>query len=379
MPDVLVIGDTFRCPEIRHEVPLGIPDPFVYLERDGRRHVFVPSMEQPRIEAVGLALEVHAYEEVGVDELVAQGVGWHELRLELAARICRAAGLRDAVVPHTFPAGHLERLRAEGVGLSVDQALFDDRRRVKSGHELAGIRRAQQAAEAGMEAGLALLRRADNHEGALVLDGEPLTVERVKAAVGRAFEVHGCTADEFVVAHGAQAALGHDMGSGPISAGETVVFDLWPRDRESACFADMTRTFVVGGADDEVRAWHATASEALETATALVRPGAECRAVFDAVCDVVERAGYPTQRTKRVGEVLRDGFFHGLGHGVGLEAHEEPFLGVLPGGELVAGDVVTLEPGVYRAGVGGVRLEDLVLVTEDGCEVLTSFPYDVEV
>ena len=92
-----------------------------------------------------------------------------------------------------------------------------------------------------------------------------------------------------------------------------------------------------------------------------------------------ETAGYATQRTKPAGEVLRDGFFHGLGHGVGLEVHERPFLGLAPDGELVPGDVVTLEPGLYAAGVGGVRLEDLVLVTDDGCEVLTRFPYDLEV
>ena len=117
----------------------------------------------------------------------------------------------------------------------------------------------------------------------------------------------------------------------------------------------------------------------VETATAIVRAGVECRFVFDAVCDVFEAAGYPTQRTKTAGEALRNGFFHGLGHGVGLEVHEGPYLGLLPGGTLLAGDVVTLEPGLYDPAIGGVRLEDLVLVTDDGCEVLTRFPYDLEI
>ena len=103
------------------------------------------------------------------------------------------------------------------------------------------------------------------------------------------------------------------------------------------------------------------------------------RSVFDAVCDIYEAAGYPTQRTKTAGEVLRNGFFHGLGHGVGLEVHEGPYIGLLPGGTLLAGDVVTLEPGLYDPAIGGVRLEDLILVTEDGCEVLTRFPYDLEI
>ena len=141
----------------------------------------------------------------------------------------------------------------------------------------------------------------------------------------------------------------------------------------------MTRTVCVGDAGDEVRGWHRLTRDALEVARARVRAGVACQDVFDAVCDVFEEAGHPTQRTKRPGEVLADGFFHGLGHGVGLEVHEPPYLSRLPYGELVAGDVITLEPGVYRRGVGGVRLEDLVLVTEDGCETLTDASYDLEV
>lgn len=378
MTDVLVIGDTFRSPELRHEVPLGVPDPFVYLERDGARHVFVGAMEVERIEELGAGITVHPSEELGSDELLRAGVGWFEARLELALRACRAVDLTRALVPHTFPAGHLERIRSGGVELVVDQAHFDERRRVKSGHELEGIRRAQVAAEAGMRAGSELLRRAERRNGALEADGEPLTVEAVKAAVGAAFERHGCTADEFIVAPGAQGAVGHEMGHGPIRPGEPVVFDLWPRDRESACFADMTRTFVAGEASEELREWHRLTRDAVARATELVRPGASTRSVFDAVCDVYEEAGHPTLRTKRQGEVLRDGFFHGLGHGVGLEVHERPHMTVVDDGELVAGDVITIEPGLYRAGYGGVRLEDLVFVTEDGAEVLTDFPYDLE-
>jgi len=220
---------------------------------------------------------------------------------------------------------------------------------------------------------------AENREGSLMLDGEPLTVERVKGAMRLMFAEHGCSAEEFIVAPGPQGAAGHEMGHGPIRFGEPVVFDLWPRDDASSCFADMTRTVSVGPPVGEVREWHRLTREALDATTALIRAGVECHAVFEAACEVYEAAGYPTQRTKAAGEVLDRGFFHGLGHGVGLEVHEAPYMGRLPGGRLVAGDVVTLEPGLYDPAVGGVRLEDLVLVTEDGCEVLTRFPYDLEV
>lgn len=379
MDDVLVIGDTVRSPELRHEVPLLVPDPFCYLEVDGRPHVFVGAMEAERITGAAPAVSVHPLEEIGVDELVDEGIPLDELPLELAVRACAAVGLRAATVPRWFPAAFLDRLRAAGVELTVDQRPFDLRRRVKSGSELQGIRAAQRAAEAGFAAGVELLRAAEPRGAELVLDGVPLTVERVKAAVAARFDEHGCIADEFVVAPAWQGAVGHHMGEGPIPPGVPVVFDLWPRDRASACFADMTRTVCVGDPGDEVRSWHRLTREALEVARARVRAGVACRDVFDAACEVYEEAGHPTQRTKRPGEVLADGFFHGLGHGVGLEVHEPPYLSRLPYGELVAGDVITLEPGVYRRGVGGVRLEDLVLVTDDGCETLTDASYDLEV
>jgi Xaa-Pro aminopeptidase len=379
MTDVLIIGDTFRSPELRHEVPLGVPDPFVYLERDGARHVYVGSMEVPRIRGVARDITVHPLEEVGIDELVAQGLSVLEVRLEWAARAAGHAGLTHAVVPNTFPSGYLDRIRRDGVELTVDQGVFDARRRVKAGAELDGVRRAQRAAEAGLAAGVSLMRQAENGDGVLWLDGEPLTAERVKAAIRRVFAEHGCTAEDFVVAPGPQGAAGHDMGHGPIRFGDPVVFDLWPRDDASSCYADMTRTIVAGPVSDQVREWHTLTKAALDASTALIRAGADCRSIFDVACEVYEGAGYPTQRTKTAGEVLDRGFFHGLGHGVGLEVHEGPSMGLSASGQLVAGDIVTIEPGCYDPAIGGVRLEDLVLVTDDGCEVLTKFPYDLEV
>jgi Xaa-Pro aminopeptidase len=379
VPDVLIYADTFRSPELRHEVPIGIPDPFLYLEKDGVRHIAIGSMEVPRLRALG-SFEVHPSEEFGSDELLAAGLSTPERRAMLAVRAVKAIGVTSAAVPETFPLWLADRLRAEGFGLTVDGELFDARRRVKTDSELAGIRRAQRAAEAGMDTVRELLRRAEpNGDGStLALDGEPLTVERVKAAMSVTFAAHGTTADDFIVAPGPQGAVGHDMGSGPIRSGVPIVVDIWPRDNESFMYCDMTRTFVVGEVPEDVLTWHRLCKQALDRAIAEISDGADGRKVFDGTCEIFEAAGEPTQRTKEPGATLADGFFHGLGHGVGLEVHEEPGLGIAADHPLQMGDVVTVEPGCYRQGYGGVRLEDLVLVTENGAENLTQYPYDLE-
>jgi Xaa-Pro aminopeptidase len=374
---VLIYGDSLRSADMRHAVPLGVPDPFLYAEENGSRHVFANSMEAGRIRELGL-FDVHIDEEFGVDELVEAGVEPRELTAQLALRAVASLGLERATVPENFPVWLADRLRETGVELQVDQDLFDDRRRAKTEAQLEGMLRAQRAAEAAMDACRELLRRSEIRGDELLLDGEQLTVERVKADMNAVFAAHDTTADEYIVAPGAQGAVGHDMGSGPIRPGTPLVVDIFPRDNASAVYTDMTRTFVVGDVPDDVREWHRLVKEALDRVVAEIRPGVGGRAVFDLTCDIFEAAGEPTQRTKKAGESLADGFFHGLGHGVGLEVHEAPGMGRISKKAFVVGDVVTVEPGLYRSGYGGVRLEDIVLVTEDGAKVLTEYPYDLE-
>jgi len=374
---VLIYADSFRSADMRQAVQLGVPDPFLYAEENGSRHVFTSSMEATRLRELGL-FDVHVLEELGYDELIASGIDAREVHAQLSLRAVGSLGLKRASVPDNFPVWLADRLRADGVELDVDQELFDERRRAKTEAQLAGMRRAQRAAEAAMDACRDLLRGAEIRGDELLLDGEQLTVERVKADMSVVFAAHDTTADEYIVAPGAQGAVGHDMGSGPIRPGTPLVVDIFPRDNASAVYTDMTRTFVVGDVSEDVREWHRLCKEALDKSVAEIRAGVAARAVFDLTCDIFEAAGEPTQRTKQPGEPLRDGFFHGLGHGVGLEVHEAPNIGRLANKALVAGDVVTVEPGLYRAGYGGVRLEDIVLVTEDGAEVITDYPYDLE-
>jgi len=378
MPDVLIVADTIRSAELRHEIPLSVPDAFLYLERDGQRHVVVPSMEGARIAAAAPSVVVHPWEEFGVDELFAEGKTSEEANLEITLRACRSIGVESAVVPDEFPLREADHLRGHGVEVTVDKRCFDERRRSKNEAELAGIRRAQRAAEAGMAAGRDLLRRAEANGSRLIVDGEPLTCELIKLHAERAFGRHGAGAtDEFIVSHGAQTAVGHDMGSGAIQPGEIVLFDFFPRDRESGCYADMTRTFVVAGEpQEEIAEFHGLSKQALDLCVAAIKPGLTGKELHRMVCDFFADHGQPTQLHKTPGEVLDSGFYHATGHGVGLEVHEKPGIG-RSGEAFVPGDVLAIEPGLYRAGFGGVRLEDLILVTDDGAEVLTDFPYEL--
>ncbi len=376
MTDVLIYADSMRSADMRHAVPLAVPDPVLYAEASGTKHMFTHSMEAARLRELGL-FDVHVSEEFGVDELMQSGLKRQEIRAQIAVRQVASLGLKKASVPEEFPVWLADRLRSEGIEIVPDQDLFDDRRRSKTEAQLAGMRRAQRAAEAAMDTCRDMLRRSEIRGNDLILDGEPLTVERVKAAMNVTFAEHDTTPDEYIVAPGAQGAVGHDMGSGPIAANTPLVVDIFPKDNSSAVFTDMTRTFVVGEVADDVREWHRLCKEALDRALSEIRAGVEGKAVFDGTCEIFEAAGELTPRTKTPGEPLVDGFFHGLGHGVGLQVHEAPGMGLISDKKLVVGDVVTVEPGLYRQGYGGVRLEDIVVVTENGIENLTQYPYDL--
>ena len=374
VPDVLIIGDTMRVPELRHEVPLGIGDPFLYAEKDGNRYVFASSLEMPRLRELRASRRFRT-EEVGQDELLHQGIPREQIMLELAVRSCRRIELADALVPRFFPLASADRLRSEGIELTPDREFFNARRRVKSPAELEGIRRAQKAAEAGMAAAGELLGRASANGGGYrrraahvgVDQGrDRLRLRRLRLRVGRVHRL-------------ARGAVG-DRARGRLRADPAERAD---RDRPLAAGHGVR---LLRRHDPYVRGGRALGRASGVAAALQAGPGrgdhedpARRKGVdiFRGTCELFEEHGYPTQLTKEPGTVLDEGFFHGLGHGVGLDVHEDPNLGIAGDYELVAGDVITVEPGLYRPGFGGCRLEDLVLVTEDGAENLTVFPYDL--
>jgi Xaa-Pro aminopeptidase len=375
MTDVLLYGDTQRSAALRHEIPITILDPFLYAEVGGRTYILSSSIENERFKAARPDAELLDYDELGFHELLRSGITRDEVALELAARAAARTGVKEALVDFDFPLGVAERLRADGIALAVDDVVIATRRRAKSGAELAGIRTAQHAAEAGMAAAAALLRRAQAVDGRLRVDGEPLLAEQVRAAMREAcWETGALLGPETIVASVWQG-FGHEAGTGPLPVALPIQIDLWPRDEVSGCWADMTRTFVVGGEPpEEIRRQERLVRESIEAARAAVRPGITGAELHALSCEPFEREGYLTQRTGP-GEDPNEGFQFSLGHGVGLEVHENPSLGQGGHDGLVAGDVLAIEPGLWQRDVGGVRFEDLVLVTDGGCETLTRFPY----
>jgi Xaa-Pro aminopeptidase len=373
----LLYGDTYSSADLRHEVPIGIPDPFLLVEQDGKTHVVINGGEVPRLEHLG-HLAVHSFDEFRPGEASAKGLTSPEMHAALLRRAIAGIGVRAAIVPPTFPVFLADLLRSDGVTLTVDSDHFADRRRTKTEAEMTGIGRAQRAAEAGLDAARNLLRRANSvKDGSLEVDGEALTSERVKVAIKQALIARSASADDIIVSHGAQAAVSHHMGSGQLMADELIVIDIWPRDDSSGCHADITRTYVVGVPSPLAVRWHEDVRRALKAALATVRAGVPATLPFDAACDTLEAAGYQTLRDRVPGVPVHSGFTHALGHGVGLEAHESPSLYSSSDEALRAGDVITLEPGLYDPEVGGLRLEDLVLVTADGAEVFTQYPYEL--
>jgi Xaa-Pro aminopeptidase len=380
MPALLLYGDTERSPAMRHEVPIAIGDGLLFAEVDGRTAILTSWLERDRIAAVLPQAEILEFNDLGMRALVEEGMTRLAAEREVVLRAVRQLGIGEAVVPGEFPVALADRLRADGITLTIDDAVVAARRRVKARGELDGIRAAQRAAHAATAKVAELLVRAQigpdgNLRGE---DGGPLLAEAVREEARRVCADHGATCPaDMIVASVRNGGGGHDPGSGPLPSGLPIQVDIFPRDETSACWADMTRTFVVGEPSSEhaelIAEQERLVRAALDQARVAVRPGVTGRELHEATCDLFEAAGWATQRTGG-GE---EGFQFALGHGVGLEVHEPPGLGFSGREPFVAGDVVAIEPGLWDSRIGGVRLEDLLLVTPDGCETLTDYAYEL--
>jgi Xaa-Pro aminopeptidase len=295
----------------------------------------------------------------------------------LVVRALRRLEANEVVVPPTFYAQVADHLRSNGIEVTIDAALWAERRRRKTPAELEGSERAQRAAEIAMLTAARMLRDAEpTTEGRLRFEGEILTAEWVREAMTAVLSQQGTDSDEIIVQSGDACLKGHDLGSGPLLPDASCIIDVFPRDRRTGAFSDMTRTLVPGRPSAELVKLHSHCREALDVALDACRPGTDD--LYQRVADWFDSQGHPSQLHPSDPPVHNQGFFHALGHGVGLEVHERPFLGRRCEA-LVPGDVIAIEPGLYYEGVGGVRLEDTVTITDDGFEFFTDpYPYDLQ-
>jgi len=289
---------------------------------------------------------------------------------ELIAKILQEESINAIEVPRYFPLFTAEELKKSGIEVTaVEEVLITKEREIKDEQEISYLKKAQRACEHAMETAMAVIKKSAVKGNFLLESGEILTSERIKAYIEHALIDSGCTCDggEPIVACGKRAADPHFTGTGSILANEPIIIDIFPRLKLERYYADMTRTVVKGEPEKEIKEMYKAVKHAQDVALAFVKDGITCKEVHNLVCDIFEERGYGTVR-----KGSKKGFIHSTGHGVGLDLHENPKVGDNDY-ELRRGNVITIEPGLYDPEVGGVRLEDMVLVLKNGCENLTKF------
>ncbi|MDP9069086.1 MAG: M24 family metallopeptidase [Actinomycetota bacterium] len=379
MTTYLLHDDALASRELRHEIGEAVMDPITFMEQDGRRVVVGSPLEEAIFETrEDVVDEFWSVDDFGYDALLRDDSFPNDLLgAEMVFRVLEKLGSSDVCVPASFSVLIADYLRDKGIQLRVDQAAWAQRRRQKTPWELEGIERAQRAAETAMLTAARMLRDAEpTREGQLRFEGEILTAELIRVGMEAELLAQGAESQDILVHAGDACLRGHDIGTGPILPDTSCIIDCFPRDRRTGVYSDMTRTFVAGAPSDELQKLHGDCSRALEIAFESIRPGR--KDAFTAVARYFDSQGYPTQLTHHGPGSLRQGFMHSLGHGVGLEVHEQPWIG-RRADEFQVGDVVAVEPGLYFEGIGGVRLEDTVLVTDEGVEHFTDpYPYGLE-
>jgi len=377
---LLFYGDGYKFPDIYHTTKFLAPDPIIALEDVEELVVVTSSLEEGRARKESRATTIVNMNEYGAQDLSGRGISGAEFWATIMKRLLDARGEQRVAVAPYFPLAEADRLRDMGIALVIAKDL-GERRRTKRPDEIAAIEAAQRATEDAWREGVEAIRRSTRRaDGTLELDGATFTAERLRAIVESALLERGYASDGAICAPGPQAADPHQIGTGPLHAGEAIVMDIFPQHKQNRYWADMTRTVSKGEPPAEIRKIYEIVKRAQDAGIKALRPGVTGREVHELVEDIIWQAGYDTLRPgqkKDPSDPTPRGFIHGTGHGVGLEIHEAPGVtrsGVKP---LVVGDVVTIEPGIYDPVIGGVRLEDMLVITESGARNFTQAPREL--
>ncbi len=376
--DLLIIGAPEDDAAAYHLSGFLAPDAVICARVNEKRYLAVSSLEYGRAEKQADVDELLSFDELGLKALARELQGEGSALAAASADLLKKLGSSSVSVPSGLGVVHADELRKRGVEVKPDGKLFAGMRRKKTEEEISFIEEAQRATEESCHHAADVLREAEvSGDGTLVWRGDTLTSETLRSEIDIHLLRNGFIAVNTIAAGGKQAADPHERGSGPLRANETIILDIFPSSAKTRYYADMTRTFVKGEPSAEIRSMYEAVLDAQNVALSMIRSGVNGKDVHGKVSEVLHEAGYKTLLHDQIeGKPLTEGFFHGTGHGVGLELHEGPSMGT-QNVELEPGDVVTVEPGVYDPKLGGVRIEDLVVVTEDGRRNLTEFPKDL--
>jgi Xaa-Pro aminopeptidase len=352
-------------------------DPYLAFRINGRRIGLSVPMEFARM------VKESAYDDVLLLSEIRDGAtkqfklsnGIQPTSAQIVQHVAKIYGVKEFQIANRFPAGLAFELKEIGVKLKVTApGDFLPERAIKTKEEIAALRKGNKASAAGHHAVAKTLEESTIRNGFVIHQGRKLTSERLREIISIAAFEHGAIAADTIAAGGDQACNCHEAGYGPIRANELIVVDIFPRRLEDGYWGDMTRTFLKGKANDAQRRLVRTVKRGLDLGIKAVKPGATGGAVQKVVDDFFEKEGYKTIRNSREPE----GFFHAVGHAIGLEVHEEPVIRAKAKPKLKDGMVVTIEPGLYYRGLGGCRIEDVVHVVKGGCEKISSAPYKWE-
>ena len=378
-PAKLIIAGSEESADMLYATKFFVPDPFVLLVQAGRSTILLSDLEVDRGRREAAVDEV-----IGISEFSKEHkklLGQHPTLAKVAALFLKTRRVRRAVVPDNFPLATSLALAREGIAVAPPKGgVFWPERINKTRAELDLLKEALKVTAAGMARAMEVLAAAKPAGGRkagagaeLRWGGTTLTSERLRAEIDTAIVRLGGAPKDTIVAGGGQACDPHERGSGPLRAGELIILDLFPRLVASGYYGDMTRTVLKGRASDAQRKLWLTVQEGQRRAIAGVRAGADGKKLHESVKRFFKAEGFPTETR----EGRHVGFFHGMGHGLGLELHEQPRYNWTR--SFQAGTVFTVEPGLYFPGLGGVRLEDVVAVTSKGHERLSEFEQRLEI
>jgi Xaa-Pro aminopeptidase len=372
--NLLIVADSDHNADMLYAVGMFVPDPFIYLRLKGKCHIVMSDLEIDRARKEAPHCKIISRSKC-VKQLQAAGVK----RISTARiihSILRERRISKVAVPEDFPLGLAEQLRDLRIRVKCKNGAFFPERARKTADEIKFISAALMMAEVGLAEGMQALKNAKvGRNRKLIYRNNPLTSEKLRAIIDTAILQAGGIASHTIVAGGEQGCDPHECGHGVLRAREPIIIDVFPRSQKTGYFGDITRTVVKGRASEGVRRLYDTVQRGQEIGFDALRHGEKTADIHERVSEFFLREGYKTGRANG----RMQGFFHGTGHGVGMQIHEAPRVGANSKDKLLSGHVVTVEPGLYYPGIGGVRLEDMALVTGNGPKNLTKFEKLLEV